>query len=305
MSVVMHDLNDLYYYVQAVDYGGFAPAGRALGIPKSKLSRRLAALEEELGVRLIQRSSRRFHVTDIGKVYYRHCKAMLVEAQAAQEAIDLVHAEPCGMVKLSCPTTLLHAHVGRMLADFMNQYPEVQVQLQASNRRVDVLAEGLDLAIRVRPPPLEDSDLALRVLSDRGQCVVANPKLASARPTPQTPEDLAEWPSLSRDYGSESHQWILRSPAGEEHPVKHAPRLVTSDMIALRSAAIAGVGIVQLPHLMVAEQLQSGDLVALLPDWQPRREIIHAVFPSRRGQLPAVRALLDHLSEAYASFDEI
>lgn len=300
----MQDLNDLYYYVQAVDHGGFAPAGRALGIPKSKLSRRIAALEKQLGVRLIQRSSRRFHVTDIGHVYYRHCKAMLVEAQAAQDAIDLAHAEPCGVVKLSCPTTLLHAHVGQMLADFMTQYPKVQVRLQATNRRADVLAEGLDLAIRVRPPPLEDSDLALRVLSDRGQCIVASPSLARQRPAPCTPEYLAGWPSLSREFGSESHQWLLSNPAGEESIIEHAPRLVTSDMLALRSAAIAGVGIVQLPHLMVAEQLQNGALVALLPDWQPRREVIHVVFPSRRGLLPAVRAMLDHLSDAYASFDE-
>lgn len=147
----MQDLNDLYFYVQIVDHGGFASAGRALGLPKSTLSRRLAALEERLGVRLIQRSTRRFTVTEIGQTYYEHCKAMLVEAEAAQAAIEMTRAEPRGVVRISCPITLLNAHVSNMLADFMVSYPHVTVQLDATNRRVDLIGEALDIAIRVRP----------------------------------------------------------------------------------------------------------------------------------------------------------
>ena len=138
----MYDLNDLYFFAQVVDHKGFAAAGRALGLPKSKLSRRIALLEERLGVRLIQRSTRRFAVTDIGADYYRHCKAMLVEADAAQEAIELTRAEPQGTVRLSCPVALVHYQVGQMLADFMAQCPRVQVQLESTNRRVDVIPEG-------------------------------------------------------------------------------------------------------------------------------------------------------------------
>ena len=113
------DLNDLYFYVQVVDHGGFSAAGRALGTPKSKLSRRVALLEDRLGVRLLQRSTRRFAVTEIGQEYYRHCVAMLVEADAAQEAVDLTRSEPRGVVRLSCPTALLDYQVGSMLATFM------------------------------------------------------------------------------------------------------------------------------------------------------------------------------------------
>lgn len=173
----MRDLNDLYYYVQVVEQGGFAPAGRALGVPKSKLSRRIALLEERLGVRLIQRSTRRFAVTEIGQTYYQHCKAMLVEADAAEEAIALTQAEPCGTVRMTCPVALLDARVADMLSAFMAQYPRVQIQLEETNRRVDVLGEGLDLAIRVRPPPLDDSDLVMRVFAQRDQCLVASPRL--------------------------------------------------------------------------------------------------------------------------------
>ncbi|MEG1770302.1 MAG: LysR family transcriptional regulator, partial [Comamonas sp.] len=137
----MRDLNDLYYYVQVVEHGGFAPAGRALGVPKSKLSRRIALLEERLGVRLIQRSTRRFAVTDIGQTYCQHCKAMLVEADAAEEAIALTQAEPCGTVRMTCPVALLDARVATMLSAFMALYPRVQIQLEETNRRVDVLGE--------------------------------------------------------------------------------------------------------------------------------------------------------------------
>lgn len=152
------DLNDFAWFVHVVEEGGFAAAGRALDEPKSKLSRRIAQLEERLGVRLIQRTTRQFNVTEVGQTFYEHCKAMLVEAQAAQDAIAALQVEPRGVVKLTCPVTLLHVHIGPMLARFMARYPDVSVQLEATNRRVDVVGEGLDVAIRVRPRPFEDSD---------------------------------------------------------------------------------------------------------------------------------------------------
>ena len=160
------DLNDLYFFVQVVDHGGFAPAARALNQPKSKLSRRVALLEERLGVRLIQRSTRRFNVTDIGQAYYAHCKAMLVEADAAQTLIDNVHAELCGTLRLACPTALLHACAGRMLVRFARAHPQVGLQIDALDRPADVIGEGFDVVLRVTPPPLTDSDLALRVLGE-------------------------------------------------------------------------------------------------------------------------------------------
>lgn len=300
----MQDLNDLYYFARSVEHGGFAPAGRVLGVPKSKLSRRVAELEKRLDVRLIHRSTRRFQTTEIGEVYYRHCQAMLTEAQAAQEAIDTARAEPCGVVKLSCPTGLLHFHVAQMLADFMARYPQVKLEIDATNRRVDVLAECLDLAIRVRPPPLDDSDLVLRVLSDRGQCLVASPTLLGRFPAVEHPDDLAQLPSLARGRPGELHEWTLVGPDGRTATIRHYPRLTTTDMVALHRAAQVGAGIVQLPRLMLQKNLDDGTLIALLPHWQPRREIVHVVFPSRRGLLPSVRYLIDHLAQAYATLEE-
>jgi DNA-binding transcriptional LysR family regulator len=298
------DLNDLYYFAQVVEHGGFAAAGRALGVPKSKLSRRIAQLEERLGVRLLLRSTRRFAVTEIGRTYYAHCRAMLVEAEAAEEAIALVHAEPRGVVRISCPGALLSARVGDMLAQFLAEHPRIELHLEETNRRVDVVAEGIDVAIRVRPPPLPDSDLVLRVLSDRGQCLVASPRLLAGSGTLQSPADLARLPSMDLGKPQDEHVWVLQGPDGARAEVRHRPRYVTGAMLALRAAAVAGVGVVQLPRMMMSEQLAGGQLVPVLPGWEPRREIIHAVFASRRGQLPAVRALIDFLAARFAALDE-
>lgn len=300
----MQDLNDLYFFVQVVDAGGFAPAGRVLGIPKSKLSRRIAQLEERLGVRLIQRTTRQFSITEIGQTYYEHCKAMLVEAEAAQEVIDVTRAEPRGVVRLSCPVALLHADVGAMLADFMALHPHVTVHLEATNRRIDLVAEAIDVAIRVRPPPIQDSDLVMRVLSERGQCLVGSPTLFRQHAVPQTPADIAEWPSLALGAPQQTHVWDLYGPDGAHVSLHHRPRFVTGDMVALRDAALAAVGIVQLPKMMIREQLAAGTLISLLPDWAPRREVVHAVFPSRRGVLPSVRGLIDYLAERFEALGE-
>lgn len=298
------DLNELYYFAQVVEHGGFAPAGRALGIPKSKLSRHVALLEQRLGAQLLLRSTRSFAVTEVGKRYYEHCHAMLTEAQAAEESVAVLHTAPRGLVRLSCPVALLAARVGPMLADFMVQYPEVQLQVDETNRRVDVVAEGLDLAIRVRPPPLQDSELVMRSLAERRQCLVASPALLAQCGQAAGPMDLGHWPSLDMGLPRESHRWLLQGPGERHAEVRHRPRYVTQSMLALRDAAVAGVGLVQLPSMFVHEELRSGALVQVLPGWEPRPEIIHAVYASRRGQLPAVRALLDHLAQAFQAMAE-
>lgn len=300
----MQDLNDLYYYAQVVEHGGFAPAGRALGLPKSRLSRRIALLEERLGVRLLRRSTRHFSITDIGRTYYTHCKAMLVEAEAAQEAIDITRAEPRGIVRLTCPVALLDTRVGAMLASFMTAHPRVELQVESTNRRVDVVGEGIDIAIRVRPPPLENSDLVMRVLADRGQSLVASAELVERCGLPQSPADLARYPSLALGTLQGGHAWQLRGPDGAQAEIHHHPRLVSGSMLLLRTAALAGAGVVQLPTMMVGEQLASGRLIDVLPQWAARREIVHAVFASRRGLLPSVRALLDHLAARFAAIEE-
>lgn len=297
----MLDLNDLYLYVQVVDHRGFAPAGRALGIPKSRLSRRIALLEERLGARLLQRSTRSFSVTEIGQEYYRRCVAMLVEADSAQELIERAQSAPRGSVRISCPIALLNARVAPMLTRFMTQCPQVQVQLEASNRHVDVIREGFDLALRARFPPLEDSDLVARTLARSAQFLVASPECVAHQGAPRVPADLAAWPSFDLGPPQREHVWALRHVDGAKARVMHRPRLVTDDMATLRNAALAGLGVVLLPDMVVQDDLDTGRLVQLLPDWQAAPATVQVVFPSRRGLIPAVRALLDFLVEEFAA----
>jgi DNA-binding transcriptional LysR family regulator len=291
----MQDLNDLSYFAAVVDHGGFAAAGRALGVQKSKLSRRILSLEERLGVRLLNRSSRRFSVTELGRVFYERCVAMLVEAEAAEQVIAEARTEPRGVVRVSCPTALLSFQFGELVARFMAQNPAVEVHLESTNRHIDVIAEGFDLAVRVRFPPLEPTDLVIRRLDESTQCIVASPALVSA--PLQSPADLGALPSLDLGPPRRDHAWQLHHVDGQIATVPHQPRLVTDDMTVLRNAAIVGVGIVQLPTIFIWDDVRAGKLVHVLPAWRPHAWIVHAAFPSRRGLLPSIRALVDFLAQ--------
>ncbi|MCO5130988.1 MAG: LysR family transcriptional regulator [Xanthobacteraceae bacterium] len=299
----MQDLNDLYYFVQVVDHGGFASAARALGMPRSRLSRRIAALEDRLGVRLIQRSTRRFSVTPIGQDYHHHCVAMLVEARAADELIARAHSKPRGVVRLSCPPPLLYFQVGEMVARFMAECPDVEVHLESTPRRVDVIAEGFDIALRVRFPPLADDELVMRVLAESTQRLVASPALIKSLDRAPVPADLARLPAIGWGPPHQRHEWCLDGPDEATASIPYIPRLMTEDMVALRFAALKGIGVGQFPTMMVKADLESGALVDVLPDWKPRAGIVHAVFSSRRGLLPSVRALLDFLVAEFAALD--
>lgn len=295
----MQDLNDLYYFAQVVEHGGYAAAGRAIGIPKSKLSRRILELEERLGVRLLQRSTRKLTVTEVGQEYYRHCIAMLVEAGAAQEAIDRSRSGPQGLIRVSCPPTLVSFATGKIIARFMAANPRVTVDLESTSRRVDVIGEGVDVAIRVRFPPFEDSHLAMRVLGDSQQRIVCAPQLVSNLAKPINPADLAALPSLGLAPLVRDHAWQLSGPNDARVRIPFKPRLVTDDMTQLLNAAIEGVGVVQLPDIVADDAIASGALVNMLPEWTPAKGVVQAVFASRRGLLPSVRCFIDFLAAEY------
>lgn len=301
----MEDLNSLYFFTQVVEHGGFAPAGRALDMPKSKLSRRIADLEDRLGVRLLHRTSRHCSLTEIGQEYYRRCMAMRVEAEGAAEVIERNRSEPRGLVRISCPTTLLNSLVAPMLTRYMAKYPLVELFIESTNRRVDLLHEGFDVALRVRFPPLENTDMVMKVLSNSTQCLVGHPAFLDQLPKGFDPALLSELPSVHWGGAQREYQWTLFQ--GEDMSrslvIAHQPRMVTDDLFALRQFVLAGVGIAHLPRVAVREDLASGRLVELLPDWHPRCGIVHAIFPSRRGLLPSVRSLIDHLAEEFAASD--
>lgn len=288
-----NDLNDYAYFAAVVAHGGFAPAGRVLREPKSKLSRRIAGLEARLGVRLIERSSRRFRVTEVGQSFYERCRAMLEEAEQAEAVVMQAQAEPHGRVCFSCPTGLVEV-VQPIITAFLARYPKVRLQLLAIDRPVDLIGERIDLAMRVRVALTSDAALTMRSLGHSSRILVGSPQMATriggdlgalaALPTLGTSDEIGEI------------EWLLECEDGATHRLRHEPRMTCADFAAVRAAAIADLGIALLPDHSCAATLASGALVHLLPQWRAQRGIVHLVFTTRRGLPLAVRALIDHLA---------
>lgn len=294
----MRDLNDMQYFAAVVRYQGFTAASRATGVPKATLSRRVAALEARLCVQLLHRGSRLFQLTELGQSYYQHCQAMLIEADAADEQIAKLQTEPQGTLRLSCPPALMSNEFAELIAAFMATYSRVSVHVEVTNRVVDVQREGMDLAIRVRFPPLADSDLVMRSLAWSCQRWLAAPQLlANARPLNM--KTVAKLPTLHLGDGQGRAEWHLVGPSGEKVTLEHEPKLIANDMATLYQAALHGVGVAALPLVMAREAINDGRLVDVMPGWQPRPGILHLAFPSRRGLLPSVRLFIDFCVKAF------
>lgn len=291
------DLNDLQFFAIVVEHGGYAAAERALGIPKSRLSRRVTQLETDLGVRLLQRSTRKFAVTDIGQSVYRHAQSMLAQAQAAREAVDRVSADPRGLIKVSSPVALAQDMLAKLLPEFLAAYPLVRLQLHVSNRRVDIIPEGFDVALRVRSRLDQDGELVLRSFGQIRELLVASPAYLKRRGRPDLPADLGAHATLSMSEDEARQRWTLHGPGDLIERVDIQPSLMTHDFPLLMAAARAGLGIALLPESICADAVRSGDLEVVVPDWHLPQGICHAVFPSRRGLLPAVRVFIDFLAE--------
>ena len=293
----MQDLNDLYYFAMVVEHGGFAAAERALGIPKSRLSRRISQLETDLGVRLLQRSTRRFAVTDVGQSVYRHAQSMLAEASAAREVVDRLSAEPRGVVKASVPVGVAQQLMPKLLPEFLARYPDVRVQLHVSNRRVDVINEGFDVAIRVRTRFDDDGSLVMRSFGQIQELLVASPRYLDRAGRPTAPEDLGAHTTMTMGEEEGRQRWELQGRDGEVRRVELKARVSGFDFPMLMELARQGLGITMLPETMCAEAVRSGELEVVLPDWRLPQGVAHAVFASRRGMLPAVRVFIDFLAE--------
>lgn len=298
----MQDLNDLFYFAKVVECGGFAAAGRLLGLPKSRLSRRVAELEARLNVRLLQRTTRKLALTDLGERYYRHCQAMLVEAEMADEVAAQLSAEPRGRVKLSCPVALAETWLSEMLPGFLAAYPQVNLELLLTNRRVDLLNEGVDVALRVRAPGNEDLSLVTRRLRRAKAELVAAPALLQGRQLTH-PQDLASLPVLGAIESDRKVHMKLLGPKGEVCEVALEARLAAEDFNLRKNVALAGLGVTVLPNYYCIEELADGRLVPVLPEWRQPEANLQAVYPHRRGVLPAVRALLDYLTVEFAKDD--
>lgn len=294
---MLTDLDDFYCFALVVEHGGFSAAERATDIPKSKLSRRVYNLEERLGVRLIQRSSRHFAVTDIGMNIYRHAQVMMNAAQAAHDLVDHLSIKPRGVIKVSVPVDIAQNQMSKLLPEFLKLYPEIRVQLIISNRRVDIVNEGIDIALRVRSKLDEDPSLVLRQFAQIEQHLFASQAYLNEFGSVKIPDDLPQHRFLSLSDDHLDQQFTLYDQNNQLHKVKVNPVVMASNLLMLAQLASQNCGIALLPDTIACDYIKSGELVRVLPEWKAPHGIFHAVYPSRRGLLPAVRVFIDFLVE--------
>lgn len=284
-------MNELTVFTYVVEHGGFTAAADATQVPKSNISRRIANLEKRLGVRLLERTTRKVHLTEIGDIYYRHCRRMLDEANHADLCVERAMEVPRGILRVSASVTTGQHLLAPMATEFIAQHPEVQLELVLANRQVDVIDEGFDLVIRIGA--LQDSSLVARGLGHCGLFLYASEEYLKARGTPQTPEDLENHDCLVMSDRHDNNQWTL-SMGDITKRVSLTPRASVNDFNTLRRMAADGGGITILPsYLHVGDYYKR--LVRVLGDWTAPLIEFHAVFPSHRGATPKVRAFLDFL----------
>lgn len=292
----MQDINDYALFAEVILHGGFAAAGRALGMPKSTLSRRIAALETRLGVRLIERSTRRFRVTEVGQAFYERCRAIVLDVQQADAVVSDALGEPHGIVRCSCPLGLMEL-LAPTLTAFMTRYPKAQLQMVAVDRAVDLIDERIDVAIRVRTSLTTDAALIMRTLGHSSRILVAAPALAK-RCRKGDLDSLLELPTLASTDQIGPVTWAFFDASEQPRSVTHTPRMTCADFGALRCAAISGLGVALLPEHFCAKELANGSLVHVFPQWRTEIGIVHIVFTTRRGLPPVVRAFIEHLADS-------
>lgn len=291
----MLDLNDVFYFVQVVDRGGFTPAGRALRLSKSTLSHRVRELEAALGVRLLNRTSRQLSITEVGAEFYLYAQEMLRSAQVAEEAIKQRLTVPSGCIRLTTTVEIAQFALRDVIPSFLERNAKVQIVEVATDRMVDIVGEGFDIALRGHTAPLQNSTLIQRSIAKVPWCIFAGKGYLERNKTPTDPEQIAQHSTITllRDGPS---IWRLRDRLAKEVVVPIEPRFVSNNMITLKEAACSNIGLVALPGYICREELRTGALEQVLPGWIAQDAQIAALVPYRVGILPAVRSLLDYLA---------
>jgi DNA-binding transcriptional LysR family regulator len=285
------NLNDLQVFVQVVDHGGFTAASEKLRIPKSTLSKRIKALEQQAGVRLIHRSSRSFTVTELGQALYRHASAMLVEAEAAEQVILGRLAEPSGTVRVTASVPTAQHFLAPLLSEVAAAYPRIRVALHVTDSFVDLVQEGFDIAIRDHMKPLPDSGLVQRRLCTDPFWLIASGDYLAGLGATRQPSDLGGAEGLFASPGDTG--WTLSNHTGEMQTLTLPGRYYANETIPLLEAAKAGLGIACLPSRLCMQAIAAGQLQRVLPGWTAGEITSTLLMPHRRGQLPSVRVVAD------------
>jgi DNA-binding transcriptional LysR family regulator len=288
------DLNEIVVFAKVVETRSFTAAAQQLGLPKSTVSRKVAQLEERLAARLIQRTTRKLSLTEIGQAYYERCARIVTDIQMAEQLVGDMQSTPRGLLKITAPIDLGAFRLGAITAAFCADHPDIYVNLDLSDRIVDLVEEGMDLAIRFGP--LGESSLVARRLSAVTMGLYAAPSYLAKRPPPAEPDDLAEHDLIAFVPHARFASWSLVGPGGATAELTPTARLTSNNLLAVREAAVAGAGIALVPSFAVRSP-GGGTLVPILPEWIAPTGELFAVYPSTRNLSPKVRAYLDFVVE--------
>lgn len=285
------DLNELAVFTYVVEHGGFTAAAEATRLPKSNISRRVASLEKRIGVKLLERTTRKVHLTEVGQIYYQHCRRMLDEADHADLCIEHLMEIPRGKLRISASVTTGQYLLAPLVSEFLARHPDVQLEMLLTNRKVDVINEGFDLVVRIGD--LEDSSLVARSLGRYGLFLYASPEYLKEKGEPEKPEDLTKHNCLVMSDMQTPTKWTLTN-GDETRKITLTPRVTINDFNTLGHIVADGGGIAILPSYLHRDDYQNR-LVRVLTDWTAPEIEFHVVFPSHRGATPKVRAFLDFL----------
>ncbi len=286
------DINEMLVFAQVVQTGSFTTAAAKLGMPKSTVSRKVSELEERLKTRLLQRTTRKLSLTDAGRTYYDYCARIATEVEEADRALSRLQKTPRGVLRVTAPVNF--EYFGPIIGDFLKRYPEIRLELLCTGRTVDLVEEGFDVAIRAGT--LADSTLIARSLGSSPWHLVATPGYLKRRGRPQSPEDLKKHDVLF--FGNGRNPVDLRLQNGDVSvQVALIARMIVNDMRILHAVAAAGLGIALLPAMLSVNDLRTGRLKRVLPDWSPPSTPVHVVYPSSRHLSPLVKSFVEHLQE--------
>lgn len=291
------DLNDMGVFAKVIDHQGFSAASREIGLPKSNISRRVSRLEEQLGVRLLERTPRQLHLTEIGEIYYQHCKRILQEMECAESTVQQLVEIPRGRLKVNASVASGQHLLSPLVGEYMKQYPEVQVQLYLTNRRVDLIEEGMDIGIRVGV--LKDSSYLAKRLGVAHFKLYASRQYLQEHGTPEKPIDLQKHDFLAME-DIESPAQLQLSNGKESQNVKIEPRACINDFGSIHSLLLQNLGIAMLPTYFCRGSGIHEKLTCVLPEWSFPPVDFHALYPSVRGTTPKVRTFLDFLAEKFS-----
>lgn len=294
---MINSFDDFHYFYLVVKHGGFSAASEAENISKSKLSRRIIELEQKFNVSLIQCTTRHFKVTDLGQEFYEECCKVIAQVECAENVLLKQKNEPQGMVKISCPPLMMHFQIRKLLNQFLKNYPKVDISLELTSRRVDVLHDDIDIAIRTSFEPNQDSSLIVRDVIRTEHCLVAAPELLQGQ-TIQHYSDLQHYPSVALGIQKHQYYWHLCHVERDETvDVPYQPRVKSNDLAGVYYAVRDGLGIADLPYLTVQADIEKGKLIHLLPEWKSNRGTVQLVYASRKGQRLVVEKLIETLMQ--------